>query len=173
MPNLQKKICLLGMFGVGKTSLVQRFVENMFAEKYQSTIGVKVDRKRVALSGHQTQAHVDLLVWDIASQDDLQKPAQNYFRGAHGALVVHDLTRPESAQRLALYCERFLQIAPQAKIVFAGNKADLVAASSFDSAQFHSMLGPLAAPHLFTSAKTGENVERAFQMLAEAIINAS
>jgi small GTP-binding protein len=171
MPNLQKKICLLGMFGVGKTSLVRRFVENMFDEKYQSTIGVKVDRKRVALSGQQTHAHVDLLVWDIASQDELQKPAQNYFRGAHGALAVHDLTRPESAQRLALYCERFLQVAPQAKIVFAGNKADLVEAQSFDAAQFQNLLGHLAAPHLLTSAKTGENVEQAFQMLAEAIIN--
>jgi small GTP-binding protein len=170
MPNLQKKICLLGMYGAGKTSLVRRFVENAFDEKYHSTIGVKVNRKRVALSGQQTHSHVDLLVWDIAGQDDLPAPAQNYFRGAHGALVVHDLTRPESRQRLALYCERFLRVAPQAKIVFAGNKADLAEAHSFDPAQFQELLGPLAAPHLLTSAKTGENVEEAFQMLAEAIV---
>jgi small GTP-binding protein len=170
MPNLQKKICLLGMYGVGKTSLVRRFVENLFEEKYQSTIGVKVDRKRVTLSGDQAHSHVDLLVWDIAGQDDLPIPVQNYFRGAHGALVVHDLTRPESMQRLALYCERFLHAAPQAKIVFAGNKADLVEAQSFDPAQFQELLGHLAAPHLLTSAKTGENVEQAFQKLAEAVV---
>jgi small GTP-binding protein len=170
MYYLQKKICLLGMFGVGKTSLVRRFVENQFDEKYLSTIGVKVSRKRIPLAGHKTHAHADLLVWDIASQDELNQSAQNYFRGAHGALVVHDLTRPESAERLALYCERFLQAAPKAKFVFAGNKADLVEVQYFDLRKFQEMMGLLAAPHFFTSAKTGENVEQAFQILAETLI---
>ncbi|MDZ7290153.1 MAG: GTP-binding protein [candidate division KSB1 bacterium] len=167
---MSKKICLLGMFAVGKTSLVRRFVENVFDEKYLSTIGVKVSRKQIAISGHKTHTHVDLLLWDIASQDYLQQTALNYFRGAHGALVVHDLTRPESAQRLALYCERFLQVAPGAKLVFAGNKSDLVKVENFNLAQFQEQMGALAGPHLLTSAKTGENVEKVFQLLAEAII---
>ncbi len=169
MPNLQKKICLMGMYGVGKTSLVRRFVENVFDEKYHSTIGVKVDRKRVALSGQQTPSHVDLLVWDIAGQDDSPNLAQSYFRGAHGGLLVHDLTRPESLQHLVSYRERFAKAAPQAKIIVVGNKADLVDAKNLEAAKFQELLGPVAAVHLLTSAKTGENVEKAFQLLAEAI----
>lgn len=166
MPDLQKKICLLGTFGVGKTSLVRRFVENHFDDKYLSTIGVKVSRKRLTAASRQ----VDLLVWDIANTEELGALAQNYFRGAHGALVVHDVTRPESAQRVADYCEMFLTIAPRARLVFAGNKSDLIDPAAFLPENIQQQLGRFSAPHFFTSAKTGEQVEQAFYALAEATL---
>jgi small GTP-binding protein len=170
MPSLQKKICLLGMFGVGKTSLVRRFVENQFDEKYLSTMGVKVSRKRILLPNHKTHSHVDFLVWDIASLDEIGESAQNYFRGAHGALLVYDLTRPESAKRLASYCETFLQIAPKAKLILIGNKTDLIEMEKREAEEFKKITGPQSAPHLFTSAKTGENVEAAFLALANLLV---
>jgi small GTP-binding protein len=169
MQGLQKKICLLGMFGVGKTSLVRRFVENQFDDKYLSTLGVKVSRKRIQLDD-QAHPHLDLLLWDIASLDELGQHAQSYFRGAHGALVVHDLTRPESAKRLAGYCATFLQIAPQARLVFAGNKTDLVDMEKLDTEAFKELTGQPSAPHFFTSAKSGENVEAAFLALANLLV---
>lgn len=167
---MQKKICLLGMFGVGKSSLVKRFVDNLFEEKYHSTIGVKVDHKKVVLNLHPQPQTVELLIWDIASQDDMQKLVQNYFRGAHGALVVHDLTRPETVERLALYCEKFKQMAPQAQMVFVANKADLVEGGKIELARFSEQSGQPGAPHFVTSAKTGENVEQVFQALAQAMM---
>lgn len=168
MPSLQKKICLLGTFGVGKTSLVRRFVENHFEDKYLSTIGVKVSRKQLAVAA----GTLDLLVWDIANADELGTVEKSYFRGAHGALVVHDLTRPESCERLAVYCRRFLEVAPRARLVFAGNKLDLIEAPQPSPEEYLQFTAGFSAPHFFTSAKTGAQVEHAFQALAEAILAA-
>lgn len=159
---IQKKVCMLGLFGVGKTSLVRRFVQQSFDEKYLTTLGVKVDHKQITL-GHAT---VNLLLWDVAGQEEENFATANYFRGAHGAVVVYDLTRPDSAQAVQEYCERFQHIAPQAKLILVGNKCDLVEAgqaSAFDFAQ-------KPAAHVLTSAKTGENVEQAFTKLAQMLI---
>lgn len=163
---IQKKICMLGMPGVGKTSLVRRFVNQMFEEKYHATLGVKVDHKFVALEPQG----VNLLLWDIEGQENSPR-TENYFRGAHGALLVHDLARPESAQALAEHCERFLRIAPRAQLVFVGNKSDLVDARNLDEADLRARLGQKYAAHFFSSAKTGENVEAAFEKLAQMLLS--
>ncbi|MDZ7266921.1 MAG: ADP-ribosylation factor-like protein [candidate division KSB1 bacterium] len=168
MSALQKKICLLGTFGVGKTSLVRRFVENHFDDKYLSTIGVKVSRKHLVAASRE----LDLLVWDLANAEELGPLEKNYFRGAHGALVVHDLTRPESCARLAAYCERFLALAPRARLVFAGNKLDLLDTPPPSPQAYQAFTAGFSAPHFFTSAKTGAQVEQAFHALAEAILAA-
>ena len=86
---IQKKICLLGGFGVGKTSLVSRFVHSIFSDKYLTTIGVKIDKKTVTLD----QTSVDLIIWDIHGEDDFQKVRMSYLRGASGYLLVVDGTR--------------------------------------------------------------------------------
>lgn len=161
---IQKKVCLLGMFGVGKTSLVRRFVNQIFDEKYHTTIGVKVDHKFVALRPEG----VNLLLWDIAGQET-GPITENYFHGAHGALLVHDLTRPESAQALEEYCERFLRIAPRAKLVVIGNKSDLVEIKNFDETEVRARFASKGTAFFLTSAKTGENVEAAFEKLAQLL----
>ena len=86
---IQKKICLLGGFGVGKTSLVSRYVHSIFSDKYLTTVGVKIDKKSVTLDG----TVVDLVIWDIYGQDDYQKVRMSYLRGAAGYLLVADGTR--------------------------------------------------------------------------------
>src|SRR5215210_9350570 len=86
---IQKKICMLGTFAVGKTSLVQRFVESIYSDKYHTTVGVKIDKKLVK-SGEQ---EVNLLLWDIQGEDGVQKLRSSYLRGAAGYILVIDGTR--------------------------------------------------------------------------------
>jgi small GTP-binding protein len=86
---LQKKVCMLGSFSVGKSSLVRRFVESMFDEQYHTTIGVKVDKKVVNANGQD----LTLVLWDIYGEDVFQKMRMSYLRGMHGYLLVVDGTR--------------------------------------------------------------------------------
>ena len=99
MTAVKKKICLLGSFAVGKTSLIERFVYNRYDEKYLTTIGVKISQKVLAPiddpQGGRMIQHT-FLIWDIAGLEKFDKVVKNYFRGAAGALAVADLTRPES-----------------------------------------------------------------------------
>ena len=92
MPVVQRKVCMLGATSVGKTSLVRRFVESIFSEKYQATIGVKIDRKLVEL-GDTT---VSLLLWDLQGEDEFQRVRLSYLRGASGLIYVADGTRPDT-----------------------------------------------------------------------------
>ena len=89
---LQKKICLLGAFGVGKTSLVRRFVDSIFSDAYLTTVGVKIDKKLLTVGSEQ----IALILWDIAGEDDIAAVRMSYLRGAAGYLLVIDGTRPET-----------------------------------------------------------------------------
>ena len=91
---IQKKICMLGGFAVGKTSLVSRYVSSIFSDKYLTTVGVKVDKKQVAVDGRS----VTLMLWDIAGQDDFQTVQASYLRGMSGYLLVVDGTRQRDAR---------------------------------------------------------------------------
>ena len=91
---LQKKICMLGAYAVGKTSLVSRFVKSLFSDKYHSSVGVKVDKKTVALG----QEQMDLLLWDLYGEDEFQKLQQSYLRGSSGYVLAVDGTRRETAR---------------------------------------------------------------------------
>jgi small GTP-binding protein len=164
MTTLQKKICLLGEFAVGKTSLVRRFVEGRFEDKYLSTIGVKVSRRTL----NRAYGELNLLVWDLAGSDDFNAQSP-YLRGAMGAVVVCDLTRYETLAGLARYGEIMRSINSKAGLVFVGNKCDLTAEHKITTADLSNASQPFQAAHLLSSAKTGENVEAAFLKLAEQI----
>jgi small GTP-binding protein len=92
MSVVQRKVCMLGATSVGKTSLVRRFVESIFSDKYQSTIGVKIDRKLVQVD----DAQVSLLLWDLQGEDEFQRVRLSYLRGASGLIFVADGTRPDT-----------------------------------------------------------------------------
>ncbi len=87
---LQKKICMLGAFSVGKTSLVRRYVSSVFSDAYLTTVGVKIDKKTVDLDGRT----VNLILWDLAGEDDVNALRLSYLRGAAGYVLVADGTRP-------------------------------------------------------------------------------
>ncbi len=163
---IKKKVCLLGAFSVGKTSLVQRFVNSLFSERYLTTVGVKVDKKSVQVGAEQ----VDLLLWDIHGEDITQNIAPSYLRGSSGYILVVDGTRRETlstALNIAAHVPR--PEAANMPMVLAINKADLEAEWELDDQRLDALerQGWLVCR---TSAKTGAGVEDAFVRLAGALI---
>jgi len=161
----QAKICLLGEFAVGKTSLVRRFVEGRFEDKYLSTIGVKISHKFFRLDDHQ----LNLVVWDLAGEEKFAVYQSSYIRGASGAIMVCDLSRHETLEAVADYAQHLRLLDPGIIIVFAANKVDLEDRKISDE-ELQQISDTFNSPHLLTSAKTGEQVERVFQILAERIL---
>lgn len=168
----KRKICLLGTFGVGKTSLVQRFVNNRFSEKYLTTVGLSVSQKTMPPIYHEADGdpvqHM-FLIWDIAGIEKFDSVASNYFRGASGALAVGDVTRPETADVLAKILDRFFSVCPQAAVVTIANKIDLISDPESRCAGYHQLSADLGSELILTSAKTGERVEDAFCLLSQKI----
>lgn len=162
---MQKKICLLGGFGVGKTSLISRFVHSIFSDKYLTTIGVKIDKKSVTVD----QTEVELVIWDLYGHDDFQKLRLSYLRGASGCLLVADGTRRatlDTADHLRRLAEDALGGVP---FVLAVNKADLRDEWQIDAAAIEERRR--AGWHVVeTSAKTGDMVDGAFVTLARAML---
>jgi small GTP-binding protein len=155
---MQKKVCMLGAFAVGKTSLVSRFVSSIFSDKYLTTVGVKVEKKSVQLGDNR----LDLVLWDIYGDDDYQKVRTSYLRGASGFVLVLDPTRRatlDTAIALQAGAERAVGAVPFVAVL---NKADLADAWEFDERALAGRRWSV----LRTSAKTGDGVERAFLALA-------
>ncbi|MEP5613658.1 MAG: Rab family GTPase, partial [Cyclobacteriaceae bacterium] len=95
--EISKKVVIAGYFGVGKTSLVKRFVHEKFSDQYLTTIGVKIDKKTIDVNG----TSINMILWDIAGEQSASKIPKNYFMGAHGLLYVFDLSREETYQNLS------------------------------------------------------------------------
>ncbi|GAA4279076.1 GTP-binding protein [Aquimarina mytili] len=164
--NLQKffnqKILLLGAFGVGKTSLVNQFVHGSFSEEYKTTLGVCIKKKKVVYNHSETT----LIIWDMEGVIGAEELRQSYLRGAHGALIVTDLTRPDTvevAQKIRKLLKGFL---PNIQVLTIFNKSDKTPIIE-TSTMAH--LASKGHRILLTSAKTGENVEDAFIYLTKLI----
>jgi small GTP-binding protein len=164
---IQRKVCMLGATAVGKTSLVRRFVESMFSDKYQATIGVKIDRKLVDLDGSQ----VSLLLWDLQGEDELQKVRMSYLRGASGLIYVADGTRPETLDVARTIQQSARETIGDVPSILLLNKSDLADRWVVDEAAAAGR-GPDGVPVLRTSAKSGERVDEAFGQLVRAIQSA-
>jgi len=119
---LSRKVILTGSFGVGKTSLFRRFINNSFSEKYITTIGVKVDKKVVEVHGQE----VSILLWDIAGEVKQDKVPKSYFLGASAIIYVFDLTRPTTYKNIAVDMDILKNILPDSIVKVVGNKADLL-----------------------------------------------
>ena len=162
---IQKKICMLGAYAVGKTSLVSRFVKSLFSDKYHSTIGVKVDKKQVAVGDEQ----LELLLWDIYGEDEFQKMRTSYLRGSAGYVLVVDGTRKETLAQAVTLQARAQEAAGKVPFVLMINKADLTDKWEVDS-EAVTDLGGSGWPAFKTSAKTGEGVQEAFLALARKML---
>jgi small GTP-binding protein len=162
---LQKKICMLGSFSVGKTSLVRRFVESIFSEAYQTSIGVKVDKKVVRVNDED----VTLVLWDIHGEDVYQKIRMSYLRGMSGYLLVIDGTRRQTLDDALALNERVVQEAGKVPAFLVLNKSDLVDKWEIDSTR-ESELVAAGWNIVRTSAKTGDSVEDVFSKLAAATL---
>jgi small GTP-binding protein len=162
---LQKKVCMLGAFAVGKTSLVRRFVESIYSDIYQTTVGVKIDKKNMQVEGKE----VSLVLWDIYGEDDYQKMRWSYLRGASGYLLVADGTRKGTLEKAFSLEQRVREEVGAIPFVLVINKSDLIRDWELDSA-LESETAALQWSVLRSSAKTGEGVEESFSLLTQKML---
>lgn len=156
-----RKLCMLGDFGVGKTSLVSRFVRSTFSDKYLTTVGVKVDTKEIALPD---RAPGKFVIWDIAGRSHLDALNMTYLRGASALLLVADGTRERSLHSALNLLMQSRVMLPEAVVVVAVNKLDLVEQWEIAPNALAELRRTL--PVFETSARTGEGVEAAFVEIA-------
>ena len=159
------KLCMLGDFGVGKTSLVSRFVHSTFSDKYLTTIGVKVDTKEVVLDGRGV---CKLVIWDIAGRSHLDALNMTYLRGASALLLVADGTRERSLNTALDLLMQSRTLLPDATVVLAINKLDLVERWEVAPASLVELRRSLSVHE--TSARSGEGVEAAFTDIATRLV---
>ena len=158
---IQKKVCILGPTGVGKTSLVKQFVEGIFSEKYKTTIGVKIDKKQVNKDGRGVQ----LLLWDLEGIDRYCGFNPRYLRGASAYIIVVDQTRSQSLLEGMEILELAREHYPDIPAFFVVNKTDLPTSWQWSEEELNSYAQKFTSLTK-TSAKTGENVENLFSTIA-------
>lgn len=160
--NNTKKVVLIGHFGVGKSSLIKRFVENVFSDNYIVTIGVHISKKSIQIEGKD----LTFVLWDIEGKDDLKKVRPAYLIGTSGFIYVIDTTRVQTYQNFEEEYDFIQNSFPDAKIVTVANKSDLVNKDVFQKQieQFNLRLD------FMTSAKTGDFVNEIFLQLGKEII---
>jgi len=168
--TVSKKVCLLGDFAVGKTSLVRRFVYNIFEDKCLSTMGVKVSRRVIAVPAADEMVELAIMLWDLADSEEFDGVRISYLRGAAGALAVCDMNRPTTVDSLRSYALELRAVNPHVHLVVAANKADLLGKVKPNEEQIRTVAAELRAPYFVTSAKTGEHVEDAFRQLGRLLI---
>ena len=164
---VQKKICLLGAFAVGKTSLVMRYVDSIFGEKYHTTVGVKIDKKQLVIN----EQEITLMIWDLAGQDDLTRLRTSYLRGVAGYVIVADGTRPFSLDTAINMHKEAREYTGDVPFIVAINKADLREEQWQVEEDQLKTLKDNGATIILTSAKTGEGVEETFQTLTQNILD--
>lgn len=162
---LQKKICMVGAFATGKTSLVAKFVYSIFSEKYQTTVGVKIDKKTVTVQDKE----LNLILWDLYGEDEFQKLRISYLRGSSGYLLVVDGTRKNTLQKALELQKRVEDNLGKVPFILVLNKWDLQDEWELDSENIEAV-EQKGWTVIKTSAKTGLNVEEIFNTLATKIL---
>jgi small GTP-binding protein len=162
---IQKKICMLGSFGVGKTSLVARFVKGIFSAKYLSTVGVKIDKKEIKVGDQD----VLLMVWDLAGEDSRSQIQTSYLRGASGYFLICDGTWAETLVTAKNIHKRAIEAVGDIPFVLVVNKSDLWGKWQITSPDLEE-LETEGWKIKITSAKSGDGVEEMFLMLTEEML---
>jgi len=164
-----KKICMLGDFGVGKTSLVRRYVHNEFSPDYQTTLGVNIYKYTDEVPTDAGPVEFRHLLWDIEGGLQRQSLLDSYIGGSAGAIVVGDVSRPDRIETMRENAMRFQQARPGRPVVFALNKSDLIEQDDL-AAEAESLAKDFRGSVQYTSALTGEAVAALFRTLAEQIL---
>ncbi|SFV61389.1 Mll3243 protein [hydrothermal vent metagenome] len=157
---IRKKILLIGDFDVGKTSLIRRYVDNAFEDKYLTTIGVKISKKTVETDDDVCQ----LMIWDVEGSTAIKKIPLSYMKGASGAIFVGDVTRLETIENIKEHIEVFITLNPHAKYVIAYNKSDVLS-----TAQEKTFL--MNEKTFFSSAKENLNVDMMFKKVVKEMLS--
>ncbi|HMD41654.1 MAG TPA: Rab family GTPase [Candidatus Acidoferrum sp.] len=163
---IEKKICMLGSFAVGKTSLVRRYVKSIYDDAYHTTVGVKVDKKVLKVG----DTDLTLILWDLYGEDEFQKMKWTYLRGSSGYLLVADGTRRATIERALAMEQKVREEVGEIPFILVINKNDLVQEWDLDPV-LESHFNAKGWTVLHSSAKTGENVDEAFHQLARKILS--
>lgn len=164
------KIVILGDAAVGKTSLINQFVEGSFSEDYKPTLGANIVRKDVNLNSTK----VRLIMWDLAGQEKYQVVRSMYFQGCQGALLVYDVTRYSTFESInSKWLRDFKKyVKKEGVYILIGNKSDLTEQRAVTKERGKDIAEKIKASHFIeTSAKLGENIEEAFTLLVNQILS--
>lgn len=172
--NLALKVCLLGDSSVGKTSLIRKYVYDIFDDNYLMTMGTKVTKKElsVQIPENGTKFNVTFMIWDIIGDFHFRGLLHHsYLHGANGALFVCDITRPETLKNLNVWVDSVnSQGNKGVSLIFIANKSDLIDEEKFDKTEIKRLAAQNNSSFMLTSAKTGANVENTFSILCEKMI---
>lgn len=160
--SVSKKIVLLGHFGVGKTSLIRRYVDQAFSEDYLVTLGVQVKKKELEVEG----TLINLIIWDLEGNASVEAMRQSYLLGSDAFLFVIDLTRPITFDNLQQNLDFIAANHKDVPIQLIGNKVDLFAEGDLEEFLQKNDLGNIVT----TSAKEGTNVDLVFENIAKALL---
>lgn len=157
---MKKKICMLGAFAVGKTSLVQQYVHSIFSDKYLTTVGVKIEKTTTQFNG----SAIDLIIWDLHGEDEFQHVRLSYLKGSSGLIFVADGTRKNTLATALNLRQIALNTIGDIPFLLVINKRDLTDEWEIDDAMIEE-LKQQDILVVLTSAKTGDKVDSAFKQL--------
>jgi len=170
LKHVKVKVCLVGDVAVGKTSLIKRFVQDEFDDRYIATVGTKVTKKSVEVTWRGAPASLDMLVWDIMGEKGFRALLRDaYFEGSHGVIAVCDLTRKDTFYDLNNWVQMIRKQVGNVPVVFLGNKMDLKERRVVSEEELARMGTIHNAATFLASAKSGAGVNEAFKALADAI----
>ncbi|MFQ5883536.1 MAG: Rab family GTPase [Thermoplasmata archaeon] len=169
---MKAKICLVGEAAVGKTSLIRRFVLDLFEDLYIATLGAKVTKREVYLQQGNggRDLKVNLMIWDIMGEKGFRELLKEaYFHGAQGVLAVCDLTRRDTLLELKHWIDSVMKVTGEVPVRFVVNKTDLTDDAQFGEDDVRALSEERGSSYLMTSAKTGEGVQQAFEEIARLV----
>ena len=156
---------------MGKTSLIRRFVVDVFDDKYIATIGTKVSKRDFEYTLPDKTIYLTLMMWDILGQKDYRKMRAQGLSGSHGIIIVADLTRPETIKSVEeFWLPEIWENIGELPMVFVGNKCDIVSPDGHSVAQLKEIAAKNEMPVLISSAKTGNGVEDLFRKMGELML---
>ena len=165
---LARKLCLLGDFSVGKTSLIRRYIHDSFSLDYEATVGVEVHKHVDEIETDQGVVPFSQMIWDVEGSRFGKELVTNYILGSAGAVIVGDATRTDVIPSMTSHAEAFITLLPGRPIVFAINKSDLIDSEQRPNAE--ALTETFGGDVVHTSALTGEAVRSMFHTLGKRVL---
>lgn len=165
---LARKLCLLGDFSVGKTSIIRRYIHDEFSRDYHATVGVQVHEYSDEIDTAEGKVSFAQLIWDVEGSKFGEELVASYILGSAGALIVGDATRHDVIASMTSHARKFLDLLPGRPVVFALNKSDLLAKDERPAAD--ELIATFGGEFLYTSALTGESVKSLFHALGKRVL---
>ena len=169
--ELKRKVCLVGDWGVGKTSLIRKFVFDQFNDRYLVTLGTKITKKRIKYKlTNNDIIDLNLIIWDVMGQKEFKKVQLTAYENTNGVFIVCDITRKDTLNSIKNWRRELFDVTGNIPMIILANKNDLRDQAKFTSEEVAEVANGLNALYYLTSAKTGENIEKAFMKMGIRMI---